>query len=234
MPDSIYREYLKSFGLTNQESIIYESLLQKGTMTGYEASKETGISRSNVYSSLSGLVDKGAAYLIEGEPTRYTPVPVDSFCENTISELSDKASYLAEHAPEVVELSDGYITLLGSRNIYHMISEMLRKCQLRVYILAESELVMQFAEEIRELIASDKKVVVLSDACDLDGAIFYKMEVEPKQIRIITDSSYVLTGECSGKDTDTCLYSGQKNLVSVLKEALEYRMKLINLSGKEG
>ena len=60
-------------------------LLKSGQMTGYEAAKQTGISRSNTYTALAGLVDKGAAYVLEeGKVTRYTPVPAAEFCSNKI------------------------------------------------------------------------------------------------------------------------------------------------------
>ena len=42
-------ESLMCFGLTRQESNIYLTLLSDGALTGYEAAKRTGISRSNAY-----------------------------------------------------------------------------------------------------------------------------------------------------------------------------------------
>jgi sugar-specific transcriptional regulator TrmB len=59
---NIYK--LGLFGLTRQEAIIYITLLSNNYMTGYEISKLTGISKSNTYSSLTGLVSKGAAYTL--------------------------------------------------------------------------------------------------------------------------------------------------------------------------
>ena len=41
-------EYLMEFGLTRQEATIYLNLMERGMQTGYEVSKQTGISRSNV------------------------------------------------------------------------------------------------------------------------------------------------------------------------------------------
>lgn len=72
-------ENLMSFNLTRQEVIIYIEFLTHGAMSGYEVSKETGISRSNVYSALQSLTEKGALYLVEGESTKYIPVPVKEF-----------------------------------------------------------------------------------------------------------------------------------------------------------
>ena len=74
---SLLIENLTSFNLTRQEATIYVALLTHGQMTGYEVAKETGVARSNVYSALQSLVEKGALYLIEGETTKYLPVEID-------------------------------------------------------------------------------------------------------------------------------------------------------------
>ena len=77
MEQNQYVEYLLHFGLTRQEALIYVELLVKGKQTGYEIAKETGISRSNVYSVLAALAEKGAAYVIEESAKRYIPVKVE-------------------------------------------------------------------------------------------------------------------------------------------------------------
>ena len=66
----ILAERLVQFGLTRQEANIYLCLLQNKDLSGYEVSKITGISRSNVYGALASLVEKGAAYLLAGETNR--------------------------------------------------------------------------------------------------------------------------------------------------------------------
>ena len=62
---------ITQFGLTRQEAQIYLCLIQNAELTGYEVAKSTGISRSNTYSALAGLVEKGAAYLLEGVSSKY-------------------------------------------------------------------------------------------------------------------------------------------------------------------
>ena len=59
MEQNQYVEYLLHFGLTRQEALIYVELLVKGKQTGYEIAKETGISRSNVYSGSAGRKRSG-------------------------------------------------------------------------------------------------------------------------------------------------------------------------------
>ena len=80
-------ERLMYFNLTRHEATLYMALLAESSLTGYEGAKLTGISRSNTYTALAGLVDKGAAHVTEDTATRYTPVPFDEFCENKIRQM---------------------------------------------------------------------------------------------------------------------------------------------------
>ena len=220
---------LISFGLTRQEATIYTSLLSHGDMTGYEVSKETGISRSNAYASLSNLVDKGAAYLLEGDSTKYRPVDVQTFTKNLLTELQEKASYIQTHAPEKLTQTDGYITIIGTRNIQNKLLEMIKETRLRLYISASSRIIDAYEEELGELLNQGKKIVIMTDSnYDLDGAIVYHTDPEPGQLRVIIDSTYVMTGELTGSDDDSCLFSGQKNLVTIMKEALKNKIVLLS------
>ena len=47
-------ERLMHFNLTRQEATLYLLLVKAGRLTGYEAAKQTGISRSNTYTALAG------------------------------------------------------------------------------------------------------------------------------------------------------------------------------------
>ena len=57
MEESEVLNKLGLFGLTRQEATLYLCMYRYGGLTGYEGAKYTGISRSNVYSALSGLAD---------------------------------------------------------------------------------------------------------------------------------------------------------------------------------
>ena len=228
MSDISFIDSLNDFGLTRQEATIYSALLNHGEMTGYEVAKDTGISRSNVYAALTALVEKGTAYLVEGESTKYRPVEITRFTNNRISELQKTAAWLEKHAPRKVIAADGYITITGAKNIKNKIREMLEKTELRIYMMASSDLISEFEEEIQQLIKAGKKVVLLTKGIKLAGAKIYETKPEEGQIRFITDSAYVLTGELSGDEHDTCLYSGQKNLVEVMKEALKDKITLLS------
>lgn len=224
---SDFIENLTVFGLTRQEATLYQALLSNGEMTGYEVAKITGISRSNVYASLNGLVEKGAAYVEEGETAKYTPVAIKEFTSNVLKTMQQKAIFLEKNAPAPLQNSDGYITIKGAQHINNKISQLLQQTQLRLYILAEKDILEFYRPQLQTLVSNGKKIVILSNGFILDGAIIYNTEPEKGQLRLITDSSYVLTGELTGSTSDTCLYSGQSNLVSVMKEALKNKIILL-------
>ena len=191
-------------------------------------SKETGISKSNVYAALNGLVQKGAANLEQGSANRYFPVDVKEFCDNGLRHLTKLKDKLIKDQPLRVVKQEGYINIQSERHIRNKIYEMLDRCEYRLYILAHDWLLEEYRPELEALINKGRKVVVLTDDdTSFDGATVYKTDVEEGQLRFIVDSAYVLTGQLTGGSEETCLYSEQANLVEVMKEALRYKIVLI-------
>ena len=129
------------------------------------------------------------------------------------------------------EETEGYITIEGYRHIQDKVYTMLQKAEKRIYLsLSASELVF-WKEELQKLVLRQIKVVILTDEqVELsEGITTYLSDRKEAQIHLIVDSKLVLTGDYSGQESDTCLYSGQKNLVSVLKEALRNEIRLTNV-----
>lgn len=220
------------FGLTRQEATIYQCLLLNGELTGYEAAKLTGISRSNVYSALAGLTEKGATYLMEGNVSKYTPISVEEFCDNKMQMLQECKQYLMENVKSSEVNEDGYITIQGQRHIRNKIKHCLEHAEYRVYFYAPKAFLESWQEEIGQLLARKIKVVLMSEEdVTIEGSIFYKT-IDPikDQLRLIIDSKYVLTGSVKNSPEDTCLYSGQENFVQVFKDALRNEIKLIELT----
>lgn len=221
-------ESLMEFGMTRQEASVYICLYKNGELTGYEAAKQTGISRSNVYGGLSRLVDIGAAYRIEGNPSKYVAVAVDDFCRNKIRGLTEVKEYLIQNMPVMTEASDGYITVEGAANIKNKILSMLESAKQRIYLSAPENFIEKIKPEVETAAARKIKLVLITDKdAGIREAIQYLTEKKANQIRLIIDSLYVLTGDVEGTRADTCLYSGQKNFVNVFKEALRNEIKLI-------
>lgn len=234
MDESAIVEKIMDFGLTRQEAVIYVCLLRLGELTGYEVAKQTGISRSNVYSALAGLVEKGAAYVMEGSASKYTPISIEEFCENKIRSLEERKKYLAANVPQMTAVQTGYITIEGYRHICDKIYHMLHTAKQRIYLSAPAHFIVKWQEELAKLTENKIKVVLITDEkIAVDNIIFYLTEKKEEELRLIIDSEYVLTGEIAGKESDTCLYCGQSNFVKVFKEALRNEIRLIELTAEK-
>ncbi|GFI16562.1 hypothetical protein IMSAG249_01661 [Lachnospiraceae bacterium] len=236
--ESAILDRLVLFGLTRQEAAVYLCLYQQGELNGYEAAKYTGISRSNVYSALSALTDKGAAYLIEGDSSRYMAVAIDEFCENKIRSLNREKEYLIKNIPSMKEVEIGYITITGNGNIWDKIISMINEAEKRIYFSASCRIIEKLQAEFLKVLGKKIKLVLITDGTVTNqelrkNSIYYMGSDRGNNIRMIVDSEYALTGEITGSKDDTCLYTGQKNFISVFKETLRNEIVLIQLQGGE-
>lgn len=251
MEEAAFVEKLVLFGLSRQEAAIYVCLLKNTALTGYEVAKLTGISRSNVYNGLAGLVEHGAAYVVEGASAKYVAVRMVEFCDNRIRYLKEQEEYLVSNCPKPSVMSEGYITIAGQQHICDKIHHMLLETKMRIYFSANHLFLQQWKEELLRLVEQKKKVVLISDTFPeafaenqmlCDGIIFYRTdptlvrewngEEWKRQIRLIIDSEYVLTGEISGDNGAMCLYSAQKNFVNVFKDAMRNEIELIKIKSQ--
>jgi len=224
-------EQLIHFGLTRQESTIYLTLQVNGELTGYEVAKLTGISRSNTYNALAGIVEKGAAYVMEGNVTKYTAVPFEEFSRNIIRNLDSIREKAIKNMPSRKKETDGYITIKGEENILNKLRNMLEECEKRIYISVSSHILDIIEADLKKLVERDIKVVILTDkSLKLEGAIIYGKEQVNGQVRLIVDSYKVLTGGISDKEFSTCLYSKNQNLVDVFKQMLQNEITLIQMA----
>lgn len=220
---------MMAFGLTRQEAVIYLCLLKAGKLSGYEAAKQTGISRSNAYAALANLVDKGAAYIEEENSTKkYTPVQLEEFCDNFIAKAErDKKWLLSTVSCRKVD-EEGYITIEGAGHILNKVRNLLKQVEDRVYVSGDRAFLTEVELEIENLVKHQKKVVIITDApMQIQSAKVYRGSRRKGHIGIIADSRYVLTGEYGAESNNTCLYSGQVNFVELYKNALSNEIKII-------
>lgn len=223
-------DQLIQFNLTRHESSIYIMLLVEGPLNGYEVAKLTGIARSNAYSSLASLVEKGGADILEEATVRYRPVPLGEFCDNKIRKLQDAKESLLKNMPLKKDIVEGYITIKGKENILNKLRTMILQAQERVYISVSDSVLEILLPEIENAIKRNIKTVIITNQ-DLvpDGAIHYQSKEALKQIRLIADSKNVITGDLNDGQRSTCLYSKKKNLIDLFKDAMKNEIELIEL-----
>ncbi|MHC1720916.1 MAG: TrmB family transcriptional regulator [Clostridiaceae bacterium] len=223
-------ELLKQFSLTRQEASIYLTLLSEGPLNGYEVAKITGISRSNAYTSLAALVEKGGAFVIEETAIRYTPVSLEEFCDNRIRRLQETKKELLKNAPEIKDEVEGYITIKGESHILDKLKNMIINAKQRIYLSISGQVLEQILPDIRNAAKKGLKVVLITNIpVHLDGATVYATDAPLKQIRLIADSANVLTGDIDNGEFSTCLYSRKKNLIDLFKDSMKNEIKLIEM-----
>lgn len=222
---------LVHFGMTRQEAFIYTVLHKSTGLTGYEVAKQTGISRSNAYSGLSSLVDKGAAYVIESGVTKYICVGIEEFCNNKIRNLTLEKDFLIQNMPQIKEAEEGYITITGDGHILDKMHNILLSAEKRIYISMSNKYLKHILDDLTRLLNKNIKLIILTNKnIIIEGAKIYITENKENQVGIITDSQNVLTGEYGLGTDSTCLYSGQKNFVRLFKDSMRNEIKLLEIT----
>jgi HTH-type transcriptional regulator, sugar sensing transcriptional regulator len=220
-------ECLTKIGLTGQEAAIYIELCRAGQLTGYEAAKLSGISRSNAYHALAGLAEKGAAWRIEGDPQVYVPVPPDEFMRNVRRNYADIFQAAERLLPGPRPAPAPFVTVSGYRAVLDKLRDLVETAELRVYVsMAGAELSL-IRHELQAAAARPIKVVVITDdPSPIPGAQLYVHEKKPGQVRLIADTTQVLTGSFSEGES-YCVYSQNKTLIDLIKDSLTNEMELI-------
>lgn len=223
-------EALGQFGLTRQEASLFVVLTSEGELSGYEAARQAGISRSNAYAALASLAEKGAVYRLDGVPPRYQALPVDEFCGHRLRGLRETAELLTRSIPPRRCSFEAYLTVEGRQNIVDRLRSMVAGAEKRIYLALPPSVVALAASELRAAGERGVKLVVVSSADPgLPGAGFHQRTVAEDQVRMIVDSSEVLTGDLGPQDQGSCLYSKRKHLVDLFKDALRNEIRLIEL-----
>jgi len=94
---------LAKLGLTKSESIIYYSILKKGTCTVKFISKECGFHRTNIYDILEQLKEKGLVTCFkEGKVAKYSAADPNNLYEF----LREKKEFLDSIFPEIEKLKE--------------------------------------------------------------------------------------------------------------------------------
>ncbi|MEZ0576794.1 TrmB family transcriptional regulator [Halodesulfovibrio aestuarii] len=222
---------LKKFGFTQQESLMYVTLCKMGAMTGYEAAKVSGISRSNAYAALSSLVEKGGAIVSSEDSSKYTATPREELILNLRRSCESTLEFLEENLPEQEEEEAPYLTISGYGNTLDKMRNMILLAKGWVYLSVSSSTVKLLTPDLDNCIKRGLKVVILSDEDPhLSGVVFMHNEAPAENVRIIADTSEVIVGTLA-VNKGQCLYSKNKHLVSLMRESLLNEIELIKIRG---
>lgn len=217
-------------GFTRHEAMLYVTLCKDGGLTGYEAAKLSGIPRSNAYLALAGLVDKGGAFRVDGDTSKYTAVPSTELVFNLRRRQEETFEYIEKNCPKREDTKEPYFTIIGTENVINKMSHIISHAKERIYISTSPAELDYVRKELTAACDRELKVVVVtSEGFDMKGATIYLNEKQPGQIRLIADSAHVLTGEIKLSGVSTALYSRNSNLIDLIKDSLKNEITLINI-----
>ena len=140
-----------------------------------------------------------------------------------VKQLKEKGCDEIDMVLNIGKLKSGFVEELKDEieQIKAVVSPLPLKVIMEVVLLTDEEYSMDGA-----IIYRTKKFENLSGSADCEGDA-------DGQLRLITDSNYALTGELQDKETSTCLYSANPNLVRLLKDALANEIRLIEIEKKD-
>lgn len=213
---------LKKIGFTQQEAVIYIELCHHKEMTGYEAAKQSGISRSNAYAALSSLVDKGYAYVIEGTSAKYTPVPKEELMINARRDFEVTMKVIDEELDFTAYKQEPFVTIKGDKQIVDKLKNIIAQAELRIYLSCDDSVLERVKSDIEVAVEKGLKVVLLSQKPLVDVVHKHYYNSSSTSIKIIADTKEVLAGTLT-----QCLYSKNATLVHLIREAFVNEITLI-------
>lgn len=213
---------LKNLGFTQQEATIYIQLCKNNAMTGYEAAKLSGISRSNAYAALSNLVDKGYANVIEETSIKYSPVPKDELIKNARRDFDETISVIVDKLDFTQMSQEPYITITDSVYILRKMKNMIDAATLRVYLSCNESVLDALKKELTKATERGLKVVVLCPIEPDTTSMTYYFKEASKSIKIIADTKEVLAGTLHQS-----LYSKNHTFVQLIRETFINEIALI-------
>lgn len=223
-----FNEALLKIGLTPIEATLLTTLIKNGPLSGYEVAKLCGISRSNVYSALYSLQEKGKCHLIEGQTNKYIALTKEELLLNYKRECEAVYKSLDLYFPDTPPASKPYITITGYTQVMEKIQNTITLCASHLYILSTTSCIRLFDQELQAIASSKKVTLICDEPFDLPGATVYIKQKTPQGFHMIRDTQCVLTGELTQQAH--CLYTHNQSLVRLMRESFITELDMIKLS----
>lgn len=230
---------LNKIGLTDAEAKVYLTLLQNGSLSGYEASKLANVPRSKIYNILEALIIKGFILYTEYESNnKYAAIPMKEVADRVEDETSQVLSSLTNQLsifPQKTNL-DYIWHIRTSGNVYAKCREIIRK--------TKGELLVQIWKEdlphvVKDLKAQEEKnirmgIVVFGAAADEEiplkrfcrhgMAEDKKKEMGGRWITLVSDMEEVVFGQILSESIAEVIWTQSRPMISLAAECVRHDM----------
>lgn len=233
MTSADFIDALQSLGFTGQEAALYRALLENGELSGYEAAKETGISRSNAYHALASLVEKGFASRVEGEATRYAAMPLEDVGRLVRSRQEMSIRKAVAAAPQIKQGGAPFLSVSGRGAVLERMRLLCQGAEDRLYLALDATDLEEIREDLARSTARGIRVTILCNrAWELDGATVHVRRKPRGPVRVIADGRKVLTGELD-QARGECVFSENPHLVNLIKDSLTHEIQIVQARSAE-
>ncbi|MEG0254059.1 MAG: helix-turn-helix domain-containing protein [Vagococcus sp.] len=245
-------QIMKKYDFSEMETLVYTTLLEKGVMTGYEVSKQSGVARSKVYNVLEKLMKKNLVVVNKSEPKLYNAISSDEFLSRLEKNVKQDLSILENNLGKIKEQEEeellwkleSYENVL--EKVEHLISNASKSLLIQIWEDDLSNELLNVLQEAEERV--EKFVLILfSNAHNYDIPIknyyIHGFEEEKLQdfgsrwINVVADEKEVVFGTMDSSNyLIDVTWTHNRAMVSLSKEYVKhdaYTLKIIKESPSE-
>ncbi len=220
-------EDLQKLGFTEYEGRVYLALLQNPDITGYEASRTSGVPRAKVYEVLASMDKKGLVFSSRQEGKNYyRPIPPEMLLERHKERTENVIFRLEQTLFQVFQDYDPrrMVTVNGFVDVMDLIFNMLQKAERRVLITGFPQELLLLEKQLKDCKSWGVKEFVMSyGEVDLDNIDVYQHAVSSMQylqvllmgrwLAVVVDNKEVVFAQIMGNDHTTALWTRNPAIV---------------------
>ena len=224
---------LHKLGLSPIEANVFIILCKHGSLTGYEVAKLTGISRSNVYSALYSLLDKGKCFSSQGETTKYIAISKEELLLSTKREAEITLQEIADYYPSEIVSTESHITIKSYDNVLSKLKNTILLANSHLYLLCNSNIIELIKEELVEVSSHIRINLICDNNLSLPPCItIYNRDRNFDGFHMIVDTEVMITGQLDGLSPQ-CLFSKDPSLVKLMREAFSTELEIIKINNSK-
>jgi len=228
---------LNKIGLTDSEAKVYLTLLQNGNLSGYEASKLSGVSRSKIYVILECLIKKGFILYTQLENNnRYSALPIKEIAvkvKNETSSVLDELTDQLDIFPQQTNMDDIW-HIHSNSNVFAKCNDILQRTQSELLLQIWSDDLPHLIDHLKKLENNNIKMGIvifnIKDEEKIDLASYYKHgmaeekreEMGGRWITLVSDMKEVVFGQIINDSIAEVIWTESKPMISLAAEYVRH------------
>lgn len=161
---------LQKLGFTDYEARVYIRLLQESPATAYELSKNTSVPRSNAYSALDALAQRGVVQPVSEDPVRYVAIPPEVVFDRIAKSTRQLCDDLADELGSMRKPEDEqFVWVLRDEKLVHeKIANMIDGARQHIWIKAADEILRRHKAELAAAAKRGTEILAVMFGKDAD------------------------------------------------------------------